>query len=52
MPGSRRDYKNSKEEASNFVSTASRFEILGNTKVEGVKMLMTRLGHPVRAGAG
>src|SRR6202167_1670309 len=46
MPGSRRDYKNSKEEGVEFRFNSQPVEILGNTKVEGVKMLMTRLGAP------
>ena len=36
MPGSRRDYKNSKEEGVEFLFNRQPIEILGKQKVEGV----------------
>ncbi len=46
MPGSRRDYKNSKEEGVEFIFNCQPVEILGHGHVEGVKVLETRLGPP------
>ena len=46
MPGSRRDYKNSKEEGVEFVFNCQPIEIVGNGKVEGVRVVDTRLGKP------
>jgi glutamate synthase (NADPH/NADH) small chain len=46
MPGSRRDYKNSKEEGVEFLFNAQPIEIVGSQKVEGVKIVQTRLGAP------
>lgn len=46
MPGSRRDYKNSKEEGVTFLFNRQPVEIVGNGKVEGVKVVQTRLGAP------
>ncbi|MFO0450900.1 MAG: FAD-dependent oxidoreductase, partial [Pseudomonadota bacterium] len=46
MPGSRRDYKNSKEEGVKFLFNRQPIEIVGNGKVEGVKVVETRLGPP------
>jgi glutamate synthase (NADPH/NADH) small chain len=46
MPGSRRDYKNSKEEGVEFRFNCQPIEILGDNKVEGVKVVTTRLGAP------
>jgi glutamate synthase (NADPH) small chain len=46
MPGSRRDYKNSREEGVEFLFNRQPVEILGEHKVEGVKLLTTRLGPP------
>jgi glutamate synthase (NADPH/NADH) small chain len=46
MPGSRRDYKNSKEEGVEFRFNCQPIEIVGNGKVEGVKVVSTRLGPP------
>ncbi|MGA2862759.1 MAG: FAD-dependent oxidoreductase [Steroidobacteraceae bacterium] len=46
MPGSRRDYKNSKEEGVEFLFNRQPIEILGKQKVEGVKVVTTRLGLP------
>lgn len=46
MPGSRRDYKNSKEEGVTFLFNRQPIEIVGADKVEGVKVVQTRLGAP------
>jgi glutamate synthase (NADPH/NADH) small chain len=50
MPGSRRDYKNSKEEGVEFLFNRQPIEIVGvRERVEGVKLVETRSGLPVRA---
>jgi glutamate synthase (NADPH) small chain len=46
MPGSRRDYKNSREEGCTFLFNRQPVEILGTDRVEGVKVVETRLGAP------
>src|SRR5450631_2321920 len=46
MPGSRRDYKNSKEEGVEFLFNRQPIEIVGQDCVEGVKVVETRLGAP------
>jgi glutamate synthase (NADPH/NADH) small chain len=46
MPGSRRDYKNSKEEGVRFLFNRQPIEIVGDGRVEGVKVVETRLGAP------
>jgi glutamate synthase (NADPH/NADH) small chain len=46
MPGSRRDYKNSKEEGVNFLFNRQPIEIVGVDRVQGVKLVETRLGPP------
>jgi glutamate synthase (NADPH/NADH) small chain len=46
MPGSRRDYKNSREEGVEFLFNCQPVEILGKQRVEGVKVVTTRLGPP------
>ena len=46
MPGSRRDYKNSKEEGVTFLFNRQPVEIVGSDRVEGVKVVQTRLGAP------
>ena len=46
MPGSRRDYKNSKEEGVEFLFNRQPIEIVGADRVEGVKLVQTRLGPP------
>jgi glutamate synthase (NADPH/NADH) small chain len=46
MPGSRRDYKNSREEGVTFLFNRQPIEIVGTTQVEGVKLVETRLGPP------
>jgi glutamate synthase (NADPH) small chain len=50
MPGSRRDYKNSKEEGVEFLFNAQPIEIVGADAVEGVKLIETRLGKPDARG--
>jgi glutamate synthase (NADPH/NADH) small chain len=46
MPGSRRDYKNSKEEGVSFLFNRQPVEIVGSDRVRGVKLVETRLGAP------
>jgi glutamate synthase (NADPH/NADH) small chain len=50
MPGSRRDYKNSKEEGVEFLFNRQPIEIVGSEHVEGVKLIETRLGPPDARG--
>ena len=50
MPGSRRDFKNSKEEGVEFLFNRQPIEIVGSTHVEGVKVVETRLGAPDQRG--
>jgi glutamate synthase (NADPH/NADH) small chain len=50
MPGSRRDYKNSREEGVEFLFNAQPVEIVGTERVEGVKLVETRLGAPDARG--
>jgi glutamate synthase (NADPH/NADH) small chain len=46
MPGSRRDYKNSKDEGVRFLFNRQPVAILGDGRVHGVKVVETRLGAP------
>jgi glutamate synthase (NADPH/NADH) small chain len=46
MPGSRRDYRNSREEGVTFAFNRQPIEIVGSDRVQGVKMVETRLGAP------
>jgi len=46
MPGSRRDYKSSKEEGVEFLFHRQPIEIMGRERVEAVKLVETRLGPP------
>jgi glutamate synthase (NADPH/NADH) small chain len=46
MPGSKRDYKNSREEGVEFLFNRQPVAIVGNGRVEGVKVVETRLGPP------
>ena len=46
MPGSRRDYKNSREEGCTFLFNRQPVEVVGNGRVEGVRVVETRLGAP------
>ena len=50
LQGSRRDYKNSVEEGVHFVFNRQPLEILGDDRVEGVRVAHTRLGSQVRGG--
>jgi glutamate synthase (NADPH) small chain len=50
MPGSRRDYKNSREEGVEFLFNRQPIEIVGSDRVEGVKLVETRLGAPDARG--
>ena len=50
MPGSRRDYKNSREEGVEFLFNRQPIEILGSERVEGVKLIETTLGAPDARG--
>jgi glutamate synthase (NADPH/NADH) small chain len=50
MPGSRRDYKNSKEEGVSFLFNRQPIEIVGSDRVQGVKLVQTRLGNPDARG--
>lgn len=44
MPGSRRDYRNSREEGVEFLFNRQPVEIVGAERVEGVKLVETTLG--------
>jgi glutamate synthase (NADPH) small chain len=46
MPGSRRDLKNAREEGVEFLFNRQPIEIVGSDRVEGVKVVETRLGRP------
>ena len=46
MPGSKREVTNAKEEGVQFLWNRQPIEIVGNGKVEGVKVCTTRLGAP------
>jgi len=50
MPGSKREVGNSKEEGVKFLWNRQPIEIVGDGKVEGVKMITTRLGAPDERG--
>jgi glutamate synthase (NADPH) small chain len=50
MPGSRRDYRNSREEGVEFLFNRQPIEIVGSEHVEGVKLVETRLGQPDARG--
>jgi glutamate synthase (NADPH/NADH) small chain len=50
MPGSRRDYKNSREEGVEFLFNRQPIEIVGAEHVEGVKLIETALGTPDARG--
>ena len=50
MPGSRREVKNAKEEGVQFLWNRQPVEIVGGAKVEGVKLVTTRLGEPDNRG--
>lgn len=50
MPGSRREVFNAKEEGVRFMWNRQPVEIVGNGKVEGVKVVQTQLGSPDERG--
>lgn len=50
MPGSRRDYKNSREEGVEFLFNRQPVAIVGRDRVEGVQLVQTRLGAPDARG--
>jgi glutamate synthase (NADPH) small chain len=50
MPGSRKEVANAKEEGVEFLFNRQPLEIVGNGKVEGVKVVETRLGKPDNRG--
>src|SRR6201993_4676795 len=50
MPGSRRDYRNSREEGVEFLFSRQPIEIVGAERVEGVKLVETILGTPDARG--
>ena len=50
MPGSRRDYRNSREEGVEFLFNRQPIEIVGAERVEGVKLIETQLGAPDARG--
>jgi glutamate synthase (NADPH) small chain len=50
MTGSRRDYRNSREEGVEFLFNCQPIEIVGAEQVEGVKLVQTRLGEPDARG--
>jgi len=50
MPGSRRDYRNSREEGVEFLFNRQPTEIVGSEQVEGVKLVATELGSPDARG--
>src|SRR5690606_35486614 len=50
MPGSRREVANAKEEGVEFLWNRQPVAIVGNGKVEGVKLVTTQLGRPDTRG--
>jgi glutamate synthase (NADPH/NADH) small chain len=50
MPGSKREVSNAKEEGVEFLFNRLPVEIVGKDKVEGVKVVETRLGAPDARG--
>ncbi|WP_124948479.1 FAD-dependent oxidoreductase [Sulfuriferula thiophila] len=50
MPGSKREVTNAKEEGVKFLWNRQPVEIVGNGKVEGVKLVTTELGAPDARG--
>ena len=50
MPGSRKEVKNAKEEGVQFLFNYQPIEIIGDEKVEGVKVVKTKLGPPDARG--
>ena len=50
MTGSRRDYRNSREEGVEFLFNRRPIEIVGAEQVKGVTLVKTRLGEPDARG--
>ncbi|MET4695798.1 FAD-dependent oxidoreductase [Endozoicomonas lisbonensis] len=50
MPGSRREVTNAKQEGVKFLFNRQPVEIVGNGKVEGIKLVSTELGEPDENG--
>ena len=50
MPGSKREVANAKEEGVQFLWNRQPVEIVGNGKVEGIKLITTQLGEPDERG--
>ncbi len=50
MPGSRREVKNAREEGVRFMYNRQPVAIVGDDRVEGVKVVKTKLGEPDEAG--
>ncbi len=50
MPGSMREVENAKEEGVRFLWNRQPVEIMGSRRVEGVKLVATRLGEPDERG--
>jgi len=50
MPGSKREVANAKEEGVKFLWNRQPIEIVGNDRVEGVKVMTTQLGEPDERG--
>ena len=50
MPGSKREVANAKEEGVKFLFNRQPIEIVGNDKVEGLKVVTTELGEPDEKG--
>jgi glutamate synthase (NADPH/NADH) small chain len=50
MPGSKREVANAKEEGVQFKFNRQPIEIVGNGKVEGIKVVTTQLGEPDERG--
>jgi glutamate synthase (NADPH/NADH) small chain len=50
MPGSRREVQNAKEEKVRFLWNRQPIEVVGETQVEGVKVVATQLGKPDARG--
>lgn len=50
MPGSRKEVKNAQEEGVQFLFNRQPIEIIGKNKVEGIKVVTTKLGEPDENG--
>ncbi|TBR44709.1 glutamate synthase small subunit [Marinomonas agarivorans] len=50
MPGSRREVKNAREEGVQFLFNRQPIEIIGDDKVEGIKVVQTEMGEPDENG--